>query len=260
MRTPSGVSYAVSSTTRGQSEILAHQESPLHDSQVRRILKHHSEGRISYKNMLGQAIGFGSTSIIRSANNTYTGNNYGCKIISVRLDRDEGSASMQSDAHVDEAHLVVNSPLSPSMAPPSTAGGPTTTRRIVGSQQQHLPTHSDVQLELDSLCEANNQRGVVDRVEWFIDGNTYYVNAELLEGEDLLSLLCGSHPSGRLEEHEARDLVQNILVGLQSLHNRNIIYGDVKLDNNKSRTPWPTRLCEARRLWLCLSEHLPARE
>jgi serine/threonine protein kinase len=71
---------------------------------------------------------------------------------------------------------------------------------------------------------------ILEHVETFQDTENYFVVSKFMPAGDLLNYLM-KQPVQPLQESQARRIIIQVAIGLQSLHERNILHRDIKIEN-----------------------------
>ena len=79
-----------------------------------------------------------------------------------------------------------------------------------------------------NILRKLNHRNVIHLHDVFLTHSFFYLVFELIEGGDLYKLITNK---GQLNELECRNIIKQMLHGLQYLHQNNIIHRDLKLEN-----------------------------
>ena len=67
-------------------------------------------------------------------------------------------------------------------------------------------------------------------LECFDDDDSYYLVTPYMSGGDLFRYIT-KQPDQPLPEQQVKRIIKQVLTGLQSLHRRNFVHRDIKIDN-----------------------------
>mmetsp|Transcript_40288 Transcript_40288/g.114060 ORF Transcript_40288/g.114060 Transcript_40288/m.114060 type:complete len:326 (+) Transcript_40288:568-1545(+) len=142
---------------------------------------------------MGRLLGMGSHSVVRSAFDTNTGEEFACKCL--RL-------------------------LSPGESPRSAT---------VPAGSARPRSRDAVYREIWMLHRVQGAGSVSVR-EFYEEGKDVYVVMERVKGQELMAALLGTS-SGHFSEAESRDVAKQLLQSLAALHDREVVHRDLKFEN-----------------------------
>lgn len=86
------------------------------------------------------------------------------------------------------------------------------------------------ELEILRECTRTLRLNILEHVETFQDAVNYYVVSKFMPAGDLLNYLM-KQPVQPLQESHAQQIIIQVAIGIQSLHERNILHRDIKVEN-----------------------------
>lgn len=88
-------------------------------------------------------------------------------------------------------------------------------------------TLQDMKREVKCLMKLDHEC-IVKMIDFFYDDERYFLIEEYIEGGDLFDKLSKKRS---YKEEDARNLIKSLLLGVQYMHNNNIVHRDIKIEN-----------------------------